>query len=52
MWHALMDAEMSVRFTVDFEGFEWVGNADRTRWFLVLKVSAAPNSEVRIAIAG
>lgn len=33
-------------FTVDFDGFEWVGNADRTRWFLVLKISVAPNSEL------
>jgi hypothetical protein len=47
-----MDAKTSVRFTVDFDGFEWVGNVDHTRWFLVLKVSVAPNSEVRIAIAG
>jgi len=34
------------RFTVDFCGFEWVGNHDRTRWFLVLKASVVPNSEV------
>lgn len=34
------------RFTVDFCGFEWVGNHDRTRWFLVLKASVVPTSEV------
>ncbi|KAF8246885.1 hypothetical protein K440DRAFT_552618 [Wilcoxina mikolae CBS 423.85] len=33
-------------FTVDFCGFEWVGNYDRTRWFLVLKASVVPKSEL------
>ncbi|KAI5798968.1 U6 snRNA phosphodiesterase Usb1 [Geopyxis carbonaria] len=35
-------------FTVEFTGFEWVGNYDSTRWFLVLKAARRSSDKLQL----